>query len=402
MNRLGILIVVFLLLNVVPVSRGASDNIIEIRQYFELRDTISLMNLEMKRALAPGSNSSLLSEPDGNKQLSDFIGFIESRIDSFAQSDTPLKYHYLKKLNNLFVEAKHLHAALLPKLKAASASSVAAVNNTVKVVPAPKEQTAQLTPTDKKIRPKPFFDSIGMRTLAPASSSVRFIRPDLVKTPVAIQPAVSERQNVPALLVPSSAAKPVVKSNAASMTGSVKPKKITRPANEAIERAKADLSRPPIPITPVKPVIKNESVIASEPVKMTEAKKIPEPAAVIGSGPVKTLTIVEPLNPVKPTDKVELVEPLKIVDTVQIASMAEPVKALQASGSEDPGKVAVTASASKVLATAEKPAPVVPAGTGVMRPLAIMIENHNQSRPQSGLDQADVVYEMPVEGGITR
>ncbi len=36
------------------------------------------------------------------------------------------------------------------------------------------------------------------------------------------------------------------------------------------------------------------------------------------------------------------------------------------------------------------------------RPLAIMIENHPESRPQSGLDVADVVYEAPAEYGIPR
>jgi hypothetical protein len=36
------------------------------------------------------------------------------------------------------------------------------------------------------------------------------------------------------------------------------------------------------------------------------------------------------------------------------------------------------------------------------RPLAIMIENHPDSRPQSGLDVADVVYEAPAEYGIPR
>jgi len=36
------------------------------------------------------------------------------------------------------------------------------------------------------------------------------------------------------------------------------------------------------------------------------------------------------------------------------------------------------------------------------RPIAIMIENHSRARPQSGLDRADIVYEMLVEGGITR
>ncbi|EFK96749.1 conserved hypothetical protein, secreted [sediment metagenome] len=36
------------------------------------------------------------------------------------------------------------------------------------------------------------------------------------------------------------------------------------------------------------------------------------------------------------------------------------------------------------------------------RPLLVMIENHEESRPQSGLSDADVVYEAVAEGGITR
>ncbi|MFZ2206498.1 MAG: DUF3048 domain-containing protein [Microgenomates group bacterium] len=36
------------------------------------------------------------------------------------------------------------------------------------------------------------------------------------------------------------------------------------------------------------------------------------------------------------------------------------------------------------------------------RPLGIMVENHVEARPQSGLSSADVVYEAVAEGGITR
>ncbi len=36
------------------------------------------------------------------------------------------------------------------------------------------------------------------------------------------------------------------------------------------------------------------------------------------------------------------------------------------------------------------------------RPLGIMIENHSDARPQSGLSNADVIYEAVAEGGITR
>lgn len=35
-------------------------------------------------------------------------------------------------------------------------------------------------------------------------------------------------------------------------------------------------------------------------------------------------------------------------------------------------------------------------------PVAVMIENHTQARPQSGLDKANIVYEALAEGGITR
>jgi len=36
------------------------------------------------------------------------------------------------------------------------------------------------------------------------------------------------------------------------------------------------------------------------------------------------------------------------------------------------------------------------------RPIGVMIENHSEARPQSGLSDADIVYEVLAEGGITR
>ncbi|OGE37204.1 hypothetical protein A3B45_05295 [Candidatus Daviesbacteria bacterium RIFCSPLOWO2_01_FULL_39_12] len=36
------------------------------------------------------------------------------------------------------------------------------------------------------------------------------------------------------------------------------------------------------------------------------------------------------------------------------------------------------------------------------RPLAVMVENHTEARPQSGLSTADIIYEAVAEGGITR
>ncbi len=41
-------------------------------------------------------------------------------------------------------------------------------------------------------------------------------------------------------------------------------------------------------------------------------------------------------------------------------------------------------------------------GDGQMRPLAVIIENHPDARPQSGLEDACIVHEVVAEGGITR
>ncbi|SHM05949.1 Protein of unknown function [Caldanaerovirga acetigignens] len=41
-------------------------------------------------------------------------------------------------------------------------------------------------------------------------------------------------------------------------------------------------------------------------------------------------------------------------------------------------------------------------GEEYIRPFAVMVENEKNARPQSGLDKADVVYEILTEGGITR
>ena len=37
-----------------------------------------------------------------------------------------------------------------------------------------------------------------------------------------------------------------------------------------------------------------------------------------------------------------------------------------------------------------------------IRPLGIMVNNHTSARPQSGLNEADITYEVVAEGGITR
>lgn len=45
---------------------------------------------------------------------------------------------------------------------------------------------------------------------------------------------------------------------------------------------------------------------------------------------------------------------------------------------------------------------LVPENIAKTRPIAIVVENHTNARPQSGLTSADIVYETLAEGGITR
>ena len=61
-----------------------------------------------------------------------------------------------------------------------------------------------------------------------------------------------------------------------------------------------------------------------------------------------------------------------------------------------------------------EPEPYVPAGTNPLtgmpmepvyeknRPVAVMLNNLKAAQPQLGVSQADIIYEMPAEGGITR
>ena len=75
-----------------------------------------------------------------------------------------------------------------------------------------------------------------------------------------------------------------------------------------------------------------------------------------------------------------------------------------------PGPEAVAKPKKTTTTTTAAPAPAcpltgvpAPAGSVPQRPaMAVKIDNYPAGRPQSGLDKADIIFEEPVEGGITR
>jgi hypothetical protein len=317
----------------------------EIRQYFELRDTISLVNLEMKRAMAPDSRSPMLLEKDAEKNLNSLMQFLDGRIQQFAQSNTPLKYHYVKKLNGLFGETRQLYGSVVVKMRtrtlAEKSGSLIAQGNTEK-----NGEPAQQG-TDK-IQPRPYFHPIDLRTL---------LSPALLnKSRLSVDAPASSSAAVPKTVPEEAAGTNTVASQAPAI----------QPAKPVPVIAKTPVA------LPVMPEEKKPADVAGK-----TAGKVSEPQTVKNIPTASAAAVI-------PTDR--LATSTSVVPTVAVPD--KPVKKVE------PVKKAVVETV--------KPPAIAPAGEGFMRPMAIMIENHNKSRPQTGLDQADMVYEMPVEGGITR
>jgi hypothetical protein len=81
---------------------------------------------------------------------------------------------------------------------------------------------------------------------------------------------------------------------------------------------------------------------------------------------------------------------------------------LTACGSPTPRAVARTTTTTKPIPPPNGPKcpltgePAPPGGVPQRPALAVKVDNFSAARPQSGLAQADIVFEEPVEGGITR
>lgn len=388
MGRAVIFVSIILLL-MTPGWAIAADSadLAEIRQYFELRDTISLVNLEMKRALSSDSKSPMLSDRRAENDLAAVLNFLEERISQFASVKTPLKYHYVKKLGGLFNESRQLQAALLVKLRA---RALAAEPGSTIDPPKSTEELAE----DLKTHPRPYFQPIDLRALfSPSLTNANKMQfptaSSTASAPVSVDNAIRQSQKSPfPAKVPQKT--PVLS----------EPVKIIAPPTEQTVEVKSPSAVvasvtegiPEKPVPSTERLIKPEVVPVKSPAgKVTASAAVTLPAAV--SAPVASKSAFVASSPA--AVKAETALPKLPPETV--ASV--PVVALPVS-SPEPATATPVVSAGGETASATKP--VVTAGGKVMRPLAVMIENHNKSRPQSGLDQADLVYEMPVEGGITR
>ena len=278
----------------------------ELNNYFEIRDTIKLMNDEMRKGLETQNLPSLFDENEIEFKLESFISFMKNRVSMYAASDSKLRFHYVKKLNALLDDTSNLLYEARPLIKA---KREAKLNKKEPVVP----------PVSYSTITHPYFDSIDFRTLAsrePINGDYTVINPVPVET---------KKES----------------------------EKVKEKADKKAEKKKEE------------PVVAKKEEKQPEKTADTKTEK-----------PVET--VVKPIEEKKSEEKKTEDKPK---ETTVVAA-------------EKPKEE--TKETNKIIM------PVQPSGEGYMRPMAIMIENHNQARPQSGLFAADIVYEMPVEGGITR
>jgi hypothetical protein len=362
------LIVLFVCLSpCLPICRAAA-RLDEIKEYFELRDTLNLVNLEMKRALAPEGRSELLEGPDAELDLTRLVMFLEQRVKDFSQQQTAFKYHYNRNLKKQFLDTKYLYSNLLLRIRAATLKKTK--NNRLKTAAA-KQGTAE-----HQLKARPYFKPIEVRTL---------LSPKLL----------TEYQRL-----------------------TLKNKADKAPAIKQPDRAKLQAKKAES-LSPVRnklPVAEPESIADAKPQSLTVIKSVPQ--AEVKQTTQKSEIKTQQPQPVasnppadrKPEEKQPAVPAVDFA-AVNTASAPKPKSQKMVASSpvstevipanETKKAVAVAAPTLKT-ANVTKIASATPKIAMRLRPLAVMIENHRKARPQSGLHQAEIVYEIPVEGGITR
>ena len=381
------LICVFVCL-LAPVA--SSNNLNEIKKYFELRDTINLVNLEMKRALNPQTKSPMVSNPEAEQNLTRLLLFLEHRIQEFANTNTPLKYHYIRKLNKQFAEARQLYSNVIVRIRT---HQTLGNSNTIAAKPVLAKQA------QPDLHKRPYFHPIDLRTL---------LSPDLMKA----NGYNAEKLNAYISGESNQKAPKQIKQENPVQVKAVTPKPV-KPEEKAVETKPANNQVSKKEIKEVaKVAVEDKEEIKKEVAKKAKTlKEENKPQKEVKEDkPKQTETVKEPNS--KSQGKVETASAAVQTEIKQVKKeIASPTKEIALDK-----KVEAAKSENTKVATASVPLPgkqIIETASApgkdsrilankAMRPLAIMIENHRKARPQTGLQEAELVYEIPVEGGITR
>jgi len=156
------------------------------------------------------------------------------------------------------------------------------------------------------------------------------------------------------------------------------------------------------------PQVKSE--IASEAQQRKEQVRVPKPPVDLP----EAANIVEKTSPAgaklfNPGEDIEVEESMKWqgveAESTIKGQLEEAGQSSRLAHLAQEGMQRVESTVGETMATGE----LLPPTTGVekrspftKRPIAVIVENAPQARPQAGLSRADIVYEIMAEGGITR
>lgn len=341
----------------------------DIRQYLALRDELIQVKAFLERSLDDEPGTGSLANPAAELEIKDRLTRLDGEIGRLAKMPGPLAAYYADRLQRLAADCRALFPVFVQRLALSVRQPVATGPTLLSAVPPAPPVTGAAAPTTSPGPGAPAAPAFAMVTTTPTSGAP----PSGPSTPSAATASVDGTPPSTGTFAPASG------QGLAGPTGQV----AAAPETELLRRRREffhpigvrtlldrRLARggPPgaarrgLPALPPEtpPTTVSASMAAGLPLPAPAPSPAPALVAPVATGPIHTITY--PTLP-PPVDGMPVtIRPL------------EPWDGPDPQVRETPG----------------------------MRPLAVMIENHAHARPQTGLDEAEVVYEIPVEGGITR
>ncbi|MBF0409203.1 MAG: DUF3048 domain-containing protein [Candidatus Riflebacteria bacterium] len=332
-------------------NRVVAQNFDNMREYLEIKDLLSIFKSEIEKELM-NEHPATEEKINGYKQNLNKLG---EKVKAFNASGDSLSGYYSERLNELFEKS----GSLIPLLQ----------NNSE--ILSKKNKPASQTPLS-----------------APASPSI--------SPPLAIPPAGAQISS-------QTTTEPVQKS-AVSLPD------------------KKHESQPDVKTTPVQSIVKQTSAKQTLPKKAQIPRKqffLPIgfrniiPRFVRGLGKKRNLPPVS-VGEIAAVTEAALITPQQISLASQSAQISSQTTTLAiSSGTQSISRVASEPPPILHEPLSDQPSEMQPLmyssnddprviNEKGMRPVAVMVENHRASRPQTALEEAEMVYEIPVEGGITR
>ncbi|NLI77947.1 MAG: DUF3048 domain-containing protein [Candidatus Riflebacteria bacterium] len=347
-------------------AAGHAQELDDIRTYLALRDELSQVKAFLERGLTEEPGNGSLANPAVEGEILARLARLETAIEGVSRMPGPLASYYAERLQRLDADCRAMFPLFVQRL----ALSVRLVGN---------PQTASAPPAAPGLPvPSPAV-AAPIAPVAPLpgqpSGQVPGTVPGLTAVPV-------PGPGVPAGAVPPVQPVPAPAGSPPQVAGGGQAVPLDR-AQIARRReyfhpigfrtlmdprfGKAPPAGPMAGKTPAGPEPPPTGIAPALPLALPPAPGVPPVASAVApvapAGPVASLpAFVYPTLP-------------KAADGMPVA-----IRPLEPWAGADPQ-------------VRESPG---------MRPLAVMIENHVQARPQTALDEAEVVYEIPVEGGITR